>query len=95
MKIKNKFKVVVLDTKDLKTYLECINIKDKLIVNVIIDYCVDGIKEGKRKSWLENKLEKLELPEITIDNIITFITNPAIRERRLNGIKRRNVKTLA
>lgn len=95
MKIKNKFKVVVLDTKDLKTYLEYINIKDKLIVNVIIDYCVDGIKEGKRKSWLENKLEKLDIPEITIDNIITFITNPAIRERRLNGIKRRKVKTLA
>lgn len=95
MKIKNKFKVVVLDTKDLKTYLECINIKDKLIVNVIIDYCVDGIKEGKRRSWLENKLEKLDLPDITIDNILTFITYPVLRERRLNGIKRRNVKTLA
>ena len=95
MKIRNKFKVVVLDTKDLKTYLEYINIKDKLIVNVIIDYCVDGIKEGKRKSWLENKLEKLDIPEITIDNIITFITYPVLRERRLSGIKRKKVKTLA
>lgn len=95
MKIKNKFKVVVLDTKDLSNYLKYLNLKDKLMLKIVIDYCVDGILEGKRKSWLESKLEKLDLPEITIDNIITFITNPAIRERRLNGIKRRKVKTLA
>ena len=95
MKIKNKFKVVVLDTKDLSNYLKYLNLKDKLMLKIVLDYCVDGIKEGKRRSWLENKLEKLDLPDITIDNIITFITYPALRERRLNGIKRRNVKTLA
>ena len=86
---------MVLDTKDLLNYLKYLNLKDELIIKIVLDYCVDGIREGKRRSWLENKLEKLDIPEITIDNIITFITNPAIRERRLSGIKRKKVKTLA
>lgn len=94
MKIRNKFKRVVLTKGDLKKYLKYINIKNELIVNIIVDYCIDGIREGKRKSWLESKLEKLDLPDITIDNIVTFLTNPEIRERRINAIKRRKVKTL-
>jgi len=56
-----------------RKYLKSIYIKDRATQNRIISYYKLGVQENKRKSYLVQALENMELSDITINNITTYI----------------------
>ena len=69
----------LIDLDLFRKYLESLYIKKKTDQNRIISFYKLGAKEHKRKSYLEQSLNKLEYAEETINKITTYVINTSVR----------------
>lgn len=72
---------MVINFKEIKSYMSYIYLLDKKTQDAVIEAYKKGLSKSRRKSWFRRKLEALKLEDITIDNLILYITNYNFRQR--------------
>ena len=76
-RMNEKQKLIDLDL--FQKYLDSLYIKKKSEQNRIIRFYKLGVKEHKRKSYLEQALNKLDYSEETINKIVLYVVNTSVR----------------
>lgn len=81
--VKRNIQNVSASIDDLKSFMESIHIK-KRVINQTLELYKKGIINQVKKSEFKKQLKKLDLEEITVDSIVDYVTRFDYRK----GIKK-------